>query len=281
MSYILDALRRADAERSLGEVPTLHAPTAPWLDEPGGRSDDRGEGRPSRRAGWLAAGGLLVLIALAAAVWALRPQAAQPTPGSPAQGALAAASASATASQPQPQQLSPVAQPAPLSVPAPAPDPGVAAAASGAAVAARPAARPTLPAGVGDARPRPPREAPAPRAAAPTTRFASSEAPRAAGGRAAPGARPESPEPADPGAAAVSAERLPRLEDLPPDVRTRLPPLAVSGAVHSADPANRMLILNGQLVREGDALGQDLVLVRIDRRAAVLEQRGQRFTIGY
>jgi general secretion pathway protein B len=38
MSYILDALRRADAERSRGAVPGLHAQNIPTDDEPAARN---------------------------------------------------------------------------------------------------------------------------------------------------------------------------------------------------------------------------------------------------
>lgn len=60
MSYILDALKRAEAERSRGEVPTIHAPSLPV-----GDTDSGGAG--SRSLAW--AGGGLGLVLLAAAVW--------------------------------------------------------------------------------------------------------------------------------------------------------------------------------------------------------------------
>jgi general secretion pathway protein B len=74
-------------------------------------------------------------------------------------------------------------------------------------------------------------------------------------------------------------QTLPRLADLPQAQRRELPPLVVSGAVQSPDPASRMLILDGQVLREGDAPAAGLVLERIGPRAAVLSLRGLRFEL--
>lgn len=60
MSYILDALKRAEAERSRGAVPNIHAPTVPV-------GSAAGEGEASSPLTWLIAASLLAL--LAAAVW--------------------------------------------------------------------------------------------------------------------------------------------------------------------------------------------------------------------
>ena len=54
MSYILDALKRADAERERGHVPGLHTRTTPELDTPAA-----GAGSIAQR-GWLIALGLLI-----------------------------------------------------------------------------------------------------------------------------------------------------------------------------------------------------------------------------
>ena len=60
MSYILDALKRAEAERSRGAVPNIHAPSVPV-------GTAAGEGAASSPLMWLIAAPLLAL--LAAAVW--------------------------------------------------------------------------------------------------------------------------------------------------------------------------------------------------------------------
>ena len=94
------------------------------------------------------------------------------------------------------------------------------------------------------------------------------------------------PKPAPPGHAAVTPpaaaptpQPVLRLADLPEAQRRELPPLVVSGAVQSPDPASRMLILDGQVLREGDAPAPGLVLERIGPRAAVFSRGGLRFEI--
>jgi general secretion pathway protein B len=55
--------------------------------------------------------------------------------------------------------------------------------------------------------------------------------------------------------------------------------LVVGGVVQSSDPASRMLIVDGQVLREGDAPMPGLVLERIGPRAAVFSLRGLRFEL--
>lgn len=98
--------------------------------------------------------------------------------------------------------------------------------------------------------------------------------------RPSPAPAPTAAAPATPApAATVTQDPTARLADLPEARRRELPPLAVSGAVQSPDPAARMLIIDGQVLREGDAAAPGLVLERITPRAAVFSQRGQRFEI--
>ena len=72
------------------------------------------------------------------------------------------------------------------------------------------------------------------------------------------------PAPAPTASAATSVDaRLYTLSELPEDVRAGLPALTVGGAMYSQTPANRMLIINGQVFREGDTLAPGLVLEQI------------------
>ena len=120
MSLILDALRKADAERERGAVPGLHAQPAP-SDEPEARV-------PSRTPPWLwAAIGVAVGLAVAVALFAVSRNAAPPEPAAsamtggtqapasmpPGSPALVAAAPSAS-SPPMPQTMPPlIAEPAP------------------------------------------------------------------------------------------------------------------------------------------------------------------------
>jgi general secretion pathway protein B len=221
MSYILDALRRADAERERGGVPGLHTQAMPDL------GDDE---RPARARGlqpwhWVVIGligGLAVAVA-----WQWSGSEAPPPAASLPPPPIAAAALPADP---------PAAVPAPVQTPPPAPVP----------VATAPTAPPSVAPAIA-----PMRATPAPESAA------------AASAPAAP-----------------APQRLASLAELPAELRAGLPPLAFGGSIYSDTPANRLLIVNGQLLHEGDALGPGARLEQIKPKAAVINIRGQRFEIG-
>ena len=263
MSYILDALRKAEAERQRGAVPGLHDQAgAAGLAAVSDASQRRGRRLP------LIIGLLVVAVALAGVLMLNRglwPGAQVP----PAQererqaGPAQAPAGAQTVQSPAPAAgvtvaqapVPPVTTPAPgpssalVLVPAPSPAPAPA------AVAAAPAVPPRAPAAV--ARSAPPRDAVP----------------------AAPKLAPAGKAAAPPPVSAPAPQPLPRLADLPEAQRRELPPMVVSGAVQSPDPASRMLILDGQVLREGDAPAPGLLLERIGPRAAVFSRGGVRFEI--
>ena len=217
MSYILDALKRADAQRERGQVPGLNAQPVPAAPAPAARS---------RLAWWLglACGG--VAVAALAAYWH-----ADSTQAAPAVAAPAAA---------------PVATPNPAPAPAPAPAP-------------LPSVQAVPPAPPPAARPPAAQPAPPPAVVAP---------------RPVPAQRREA-------ASAAAPAALPALGELPEDIRRTVPKLVVSGSVHSSNPAQRILIVNGQVLNEGATLAPDLLLETIGPRSAVLNLRGTRFRLDY
>ena len=229
MSYILDALRRADAERERGSVPGIHAQPA-MLGEADGEAD-----RPARRGVWL--GGGLGLVLLAVLGWwfvghdvsqpVLVPVVATPTPIAP---------------PPVTSLPAPVAAPPVAAAPAPAPAPAV-------EVPRKPPPRVALAAAA----------KPLPAASRPVARASVSA----------------------PSAPAVTEVRVYALSELPDDIRRELPTLAVGGAMYSQNPANRMLIVNGQTFHEGDKLAPGLALEQIRLKSAVLEYKGYRYGITY
>ena len=77
--------------------------------------------------------------------------------------------------------------------------------------------------------------------------------------------------PAAPGAA------LPTIWDLPFSTRKDLPALDLSMHVYSADPKQRFVVMKGDRHVEGDEVGQDLILREIRQDGLVLEYKGQRF----
>jgi general secretion pathway protein B len=269
MSYILDALRRADSERERGQIPGIHAhPVAP---QP---PDESSPGGISPRAWGAAAAGALLSGALA--WWWMSGERASGAPAT----APAAAAAAAMAVAPVPASVpvpAPVAAPVPALAPAPLPAAVIAQPRQGAAGAtdSTPTTPPTLPA-VATSRPA------ADKTAAPAEPR-DSAAPAATPPRAAPDAAARSTPAVRGGAsAAVAAQpRVMALHELPEEVRRAVPPLVVNGSVYSKNPADRFLIVNGQIVHESDTVAPDLVVERIGPRSAVLGIHGHRFEIGY
>lgn len=210
MSYILDALRRAESEREREALPTLHSqPAVADL------ADDEAGGAGLKP--WLWGGAALALVGLGAlaAQWLGRED-------KPAVviGAVA-----------PPPQSSPAT---PAMLPPVAPPPAVV-------------------------------RAPVPQVQAQVQAQVKAPAPAAV------------PVPVPP-----AAERpIPTAAELPESLRRELPALAVGGAMYSDTPANRMLILNGQVFHEGDKVTEQLVLEKIQLRGAVLAFRGQRYTISF
>lgn len=225
MSYILDALRRADSERERGGVPGLHTQPMPENTEDEGDTPSRGL-RPWH---WVAIGLAIGLAAMLA--W----QAAGPESAAP--------ELRAPASPPAPVTMA-TAPPATAPAPTPAVAPSIA-----------PSVTPTTGPAVVPA---------APPAIAPMRHATATPASAAAK------AHTEAPPPT----------RVNSLAELPADVRGALPPLAFGGSIYSGTPANRLLIVNGQLMHEGDALGGNVTLEQIKPKAAVLNIRGQRYEVG-
>lgn len=217
MSYILDALKKADAERERGNVPGLHARQVTAAATP---RTPTGHTRI-----WLALVGGLALAGVAALVWDAR------TPV-----AVVAPTPAAVAQLPAPA----VAPAPPLATVAPAPRVSVAAVA--------------LPPPVAKPEPRTP---PQPVIAAANAKPASS-----------------APTPA---AAAVA----PPLSELPIDIRSQIPALAISGSVYSDNPSQRLLLVNGQVLPQGSQVAPDVTLVEIQRGSSEFTFRGTRFRLAH
>lgn len=276
MSYILDALQRADAERGRGNVPGLHARQLPTALE------EAATARTGLR-GPLVWGGLLVLVlaATVAGLWMWR------SPASPSAPVV-----TATASQPAPAATPVASPPLPAAVPVvPAVPvaPVVSPAAPTAPTATPPAAlAPSAPASV-DAPPAPPatvqaaavaRAAPQPAPTAPPAASDTPVTPAVAPASATPAPRaataPASTSPA--GGSATPAE-APLLSGLPEDLRRQIPALVITGVVHADNPAQRLLVVNNQVLTQDGQLGPDLVLETIGSRHSVFRFRGTRFRV--
>ncbi len=235
MSYILEALKKADADRERNRVPDLHAQPDPLADR---------ERRRSRSRGVWAGMALLVVLGAGLAWWALRPDPAPASSQAPA----------------TPMALTPGARPS--------------------TTAAAPATRPGVPDAPRPADP-PPAPSPAPSAAVIAVQIAPPVTPRpladpvkAPATSAVVTAPPTAVAPAS-----AAAARVPTLAELPADIRSQLPALNVGGSMYSSSASVRMLILSGQVFREGDSPAPGLTVVQIGPKSSVLAFRGQRFEL--
>ncbi|MDP4074852.1 general secretion pathway protein GspB [Acidovorax sp. A1169] len=254
MSYILDALRRAEAERGRGAVPGIHTQAMPATSASPG-ADRAGS------ANLLVIGSAVVAVAALAAggTWWVMQR------GVPASGVV-------VASTPQPPvSVAPVAPPATAVAPPAMPAPP-APVASPPITPARVEPRPVAPLRLAE----PVREKPA-GVAAPAR-------PRDAEVQREPAARAQPPLAAAPAVAAAPAAAPPNgpvfaQNDLPPSVREQLPALQVTGATYSSNPAHRMAIVNGQVLQEGDQAAPGLKLERIEQGRTVWSFRGYRYAV--
>ncbi len=214
MSYILDALKKADAERERGNVPGLHARQVTAAAIPRTETGHKGT--------WLALVAGLVLAGVAALVWDAR---------------------------------------APVAVVAPAPTPAIAPVPASAAVVPVPtvvAAEPAPPPPIARTEPRTPPKPVGVPVASPKPASAVSSV-------------------ATPTATAVA----PLLNELPIDVRSQIPALAISGSVYSDNPSQRLLLVNGQVLPQGSQVAADVTLVEIHRGSSEFSFRGMRFRLAH
>jgi len=70
---------------------------------------------------------------------------------------------------------------------------------------------------------------------------------------------------------------VPFYYELPFNVRKTLPPLRLSMHVYAGDPAQRFVVLNDSRLVEGDKTADDVMLREVRKDGAVLEFQGQRF----
>jgi len=248
MSYILDALRRADAERERGAVPNVHA--QPYA----GPSNETEAPRSTPPWLWIALA--LLAAAVLALAWKLF---ATDTP----REQLAAA----------PVAAPPAPRPAETTAPAATPNtspPGVTSATPPSPVPLQPVQ--PLPV-------RPP--TPASRAATAPAKAASKPAARSEATSAAAASTVIAPAITAPSAPASAAERIYAVSELPEDVRRSLPALPIGGAMYSKNAADRMLIVGGQVLREGDTIAPDLKLEQIRLKSAVFRFKAYRYEVSY
>jgi general secretion pathway protein B len=274
MSYILDALKRAETERERGSVPGLHARQLASYDDL--------DLHTSPAWLWLIAAAALVLLTGGAGFWWWRTPGPSPSvsvnaSATPPNAKAAVPEASAVViglpaapalDQPAPTYAANPANPAnPTSNAASIPPP---------VVAAQLAPRPALPKAAAPMAPisaavAVPAAAAAPATAPlPTARLASpTVAPQQAVAKNTPAKVAASP--------AGSGVSL--LSDLPEALRHQIPPLVISGAVYSDDPTQRLLLVNNQAFNQGNAVAPGVQLEEIKANGSIFNFQGTRFQL--
>ena len=251
MSYILEALKKAESEREHGTVPGLNTAQS-------NHSTYIHYGHGARPWWWM----LLVLgllVALVGLLWVWRQPGAEVLRTAKESTDVATQLQSQTL---QPQQQSPVPALVAARPPASAP-PAASAVAHVLAKAASPAPSSVAPS-------MPVLHAPAASAPVPVPVPLTGASPKA--------------EPKPTAAVAAAGSRslpasLPLLHELPDGLRRQIPVMNISGAVFSESPAEWTLIINDQLMGRGSQVTPELRLEDITANNAVFNFKGQRFRV--
>lgn len=250
MSFILDALKKAESERHLGELPGIHSQNQ----TPSLVANDTG--RWWRRDVRLAVALTLAGLAAIGLAW----RATQPGP------------ARITVLEAAPGPIKRVPEPAPLpaqpdAAPVAALPPPAVAEPSRAPLMRAMAAPGSTPKGVAAELPVPPsvpKPVIIPKKETPPTLAA-----------------PIVAKSAKPQVAAAEPANVLAVSQLPANIRGELPVLAIGGSIYSANPADRMLLMDKRMLREGDEISPGLVLEAILPKAANLRYKGFVFRITY
>ncbi|MCA1246964.1 general secretion pathway protein GspB [Massilia sp. MS-15] len=64
-------------------------------------------------------------------------------------------------------------------------------------------------------------------------------------------------------------------------MQREIPKVTFGGYIYSPNPAERLLLVDKMLRREGEEVAPGLVLERLLPKAAILNYRGYRYRVGY
>ncbi len=259
MSFILDALKKSEKKRETAEVPNLHTV--------------HGEGPPppprKRRPLWPYLLIAVLLLNAGVLIWYVffreEPQVAavvtEPAPAPIAESAPVSPAIPAPPVVPAPEPVTPSPEPV-VTPPRPTPEP---------------ASAPT-PATVPPPRPEPV-PVPVPVREAEVAKVVVSPPPPVQSHPEAPAAAMV-PEPvAPPQPIEVGPPPVLELDDLPGDVRGRVPEMTISVYAYSATPASRLVRINNRILREGSYLDVGLRLEEIAPKELIFTFEGFRFRV--
>jgi general secretion pathway protein B len=68
---------------------------------------------------------------------------------------------------------------------------------------------------------------------------------------------------------------------LPEPIQRQIPAIAIGGYIYSKNPADRLLLIDKALRREGDELAPGLMLEKLQPTSAIFSYRGYRYLVPY
>jgi general secretion pathway protein B len=263
MSYILEALKKAQAERQLGALPSIYTPPL--------HSAARSSGKPW----WLALGAVLALLLLWLS-W-LQPWRTAPVPPPAlvqAPEVIVTPKAAAAPDVARAPSVAAVARVAPApeveqrpkvaAVPKAAPEPEP----------ERPSAPKVVAQVRADARP----SGSASGSVSVTRQPVSVERAPAVASVVAPAVSPVSTPVQVAGAA---EEVVPALRALPESIQRQIPALVLGGYIYSRNPQDRLLLIDKTLRREGEQVAPGLILETLRPTSAIFNYNGSRYQMAY
>jgi general secretion pathway protein B len=275
MSYILDALRKAERDHQVSRVPTLATTHG---------------GVHLRRASWIwpVAGGVLAVGALVAA-YTLQWAPVHAIRRDPVKELKPPVTSAVVASRPDPAVSAPLVVPVPERPPSPPANPPVepsAAARSSAGSSVAPSSTPSRPASSAARRaptiPTRPGKAdastaPATRPAAPSVARSAASPPIDRDAIREPGTSAVAPAP--PATAVVTPSDGGSSRTAPPAPAPGLPRLALDVLVYSEVPAERLVFINGRKYVEGQMVDEGAVIEQITPDGAILRHEGRQIVL--
>jgi len=251
MSYILEALKKAERQRRLGAVPDVYTPSIT-------DAAPLGSHTRANRLRWMAVAAAM-LLAAGGLIW-LRPwhvPEREPQSKPPASAEQpSTASGNAAQSAQRSELVAPVA-----TATRPAAEPVPVEKQNMPAVPAAPQAEEEAIAAV-----KPPRK---------TRKAKKAHTAQAERGAAAKRQASTSVE------EARAEPPLPTQHELPDQLRQQIPAMAVNGSIYANNPADRTLVINNQVLHEGEQLMPGLTLERIKAKEAIMNNKGFRYRLLY
>jgi general secretion pathway protein B len=101
--------------------------------------------------------------------------------------------------------------------------------------------------------------------------------------KASPGTQPSAAQGqpyTSPGSQAAADQGLPEARELPLPVQRELPSMSVSMVIYSDKPGDRMININGRMIREGQEVSAGVKVEQITPNGAILKFQGHRFRKG-